>query len=310
MKAIVYEKYGPPEVLQLKEVEKPIPKDDEVLIKIYATTVAAGDCRMRKADPFFVRFFNGLFRPKKVKILGFEVSGEVETVGKDVKKFKVGDEVFGFTGFNFGGYAEYICLSVNGKEKNGMVAIKPSNLTHKEAAAVPVGAITSLGFLRKGNIRRGQHVLVYGASGSVGTYTVQLAKYYGADVTGVCSTPNLELVKSIGADKVIDYTKEDLTKTGQTYDIVFDAVGKMSSAMGKRLLNKKGVFMSVMSSPSSKSDDMAFLKKLIEEEHIRPVIDRTYSLEQVAEAHQYADKGHKKGNVVITIGHNKNMRRN
>jgi len=307
MKAVVYEKYGPPEVLQLKEVEKPTPKDNEALIKNYATTAHVGDTRMRGFNVPLkywlpMRLFLGIRKPKRT-ILGMEVSGVIESVGKDVKEFKKDDEVFALTGYNGGGYAEYSCVTAkDGDEQKGMVVLKPSNITFEEAAAVPAGALTALIHMQKVNIQKGKKILIYGASGSVGTYAVQLAKYYGAEVTGVCSTSNLKLVKSIGADLVIDYTKEDFTKSGEVYDVVFDAVFKISRSRCKKILKKNGIFDSSHSKiPKPETKDLIFLKELIEKNKLKPVIDRTYSLEQIVDAHRYVDTGHKKGNVVITV---------
>jgi len=325
MKAILHTRFGPPDELRLKEIEKPTPRDNEVLIKIHATTVTSTDCNVRNYT--FVPgvfqiparlFMFGVFKPR-ISILGIDLAGEIETVGKDVERFKEGDHIFGTPGMTFGAHAEYICVP-----EDGVLAIKPANLAWEEAAPIFLGASTALFYLRdKGNIQVGHKILIYGASGAIGTYAVQLAKYFGAEVTGVCSTPNLKMVKSLGADKVIDYTRENYTESGETYDLILDTVGKTSFSRCKKSLKQKGIFLPVSmdlteliqiiwtSMRNGKKvkggvagesvEDLEFFKDLIEAGKLIPVIDRHYPLEQTAEAFRYVEKGHKKGNVVITV---------
>jgi NADPH:quinone reductase-like Zn-dependent oxidoreductase len=281
--------------------------NNEVLIKVHATTAHVGDTKIRGFDVprwqwLIARVMLGLTRPKN-PVLGMELAGEIESVGKDVTRFKIGDAVFALPGFGFGAYAEYKCMP-----EDGMLAAKPTNMTFEEAAAVPGGGITALIVLRKANIQPGQTVLIYGASGSVGTYAVQLAKSLGAEVTGVCSTTNLAMVRSLGVDKVIDYTQDDFAQNGETYDVVFDAVDKLSSSRGKKVLKKTGVYLNVSRDSGNESDlkaeDLIFLKVLIEAGKMKAVIDRCYPLEQIVDAHRYVETGHKKGNVVIAVAQN------
>jgi NADPH:quinone reductase-like Zn-dependent oxidoreductase len=322
MKAIVCPKYGPPSVLQLKEVLKPTPKDNEVLIRIHATTVNRTDCGFLRSKPFFIRFVSGLVRPKRT-ILGCEFAGEIEAIGKDVKSFMKGDHVFGYSGVSFGAQAEYMTIP-----EQGMLTTIPANMTYEEAAPTSEGGHYALDIIRRANVRSGQRMLVNGATGAIGSAAVQLGKYYGAEVTAVCSTNNVNLVKSLGADKVIDYTQEDFTKSGQEYyDFVFDAVGKSSFGACKKLLKQRGIYCStelgflwqipffvlwtslfgskkvIFPIPKDSKEDMIFFKELIETGKFRPVIDRRYPLEQITDAYKYVETGQKIGNVVITVAH-------
>ncbi len=306
MKAIVFTKYGPPEVLRLQEVPKPTPRAREILVKVHATTVTIGDTIMRSLNipvpgwqKVMARLYLGWNKPKR-PILGMELAGEVESVGKKVTRFKPGDAVFASTfAVNFGGYAEYKCLP-----EKGVLALKPANLTFEEAAAAPGAGMTALACLKKGKIQPGQKVLVYGASGAVGTNAVQLvSRHFGADVTGVCSGANLELVKSLGAQQVMDYTQPDFTLGRAVYDVVFDAVGKLSLTQGKQALKPGGVYLNVHtdSDGGNKRENLLLLKEIIESGHLKPAIDRVYPFEQIVEAHKYVEQGHKKGNVVIQV---------
>ena len=323
MKAAVYHRYGPPEVVRIEEIEKPVPRDNEVLVRVRATTVCAADWRLRSANPFFIRLFMGPTRPK-VKVLGMEFSGTVESVGRAVTRFRAGDEIFGGRGFNFGGHAEYVCVP-----EDGTLGLKPANMTFEEAAAVLFGSFTALTFLRKAKIQAGQNVLVYGASGSVGVFTVQLAKHFGTRVTAVCSTANLEMVRSLGADELVDYTKDDFSRAGQVYDSIFDTVGYSGFSRSLRSLKRGGCYAQIgysgrpLSIPGNMlrgmwasltgaakmvggvatgtREDMGFLRELIEAGKLRTVIDRCYPLAQIAEAHRLAETGHKKGHVVVIV---------
>ena len=330
MKAIVWTKYGPPDVLQLRDVEKPTPKDNEILVKIHATTVTMGDCEQRDLKlpilyRLLMRLYIGLRKPKRISMLGMELAGEVESVGKYVKRFKEGDQVFAATGFiGMGTYAEYKCLPEKPKEpEEGVLALKPTNMTYEEAAPIPVGGLEALHFLRQGNIQSGQKILINGAGGTVGTYAIQLAKYFGAEVTAVDSTSKLDMLSSIGADKVIDYTQEDFTKSGETYDFILNVVRKssfsgslrslkqngryligshgLSQIVRKRLTSKKSGKKVIFGKSHPNTEDLVFLKELIEAGKLRSVIDRSYALEQTAEAHKYVETGQKSGHVILTL---------
>jgi NADPH:quinone reductase-like Zn-dependent oxidoreductase len=331
MKAVITTKYGPPEVLELREVEKPAPEDNEVLIKIYATTVTAGDCEMRHLKlpllyQLMLRLGFGFTKPRN-EIPGTELAGEIEAVGKDVKRFKEGDQVFGAAGMSFGTNAEYISLPAEPGEMEGGVTIMPANMTYEEAATVPFGGRDSLHFLRLGNIQDGQKILINGAGGSIGTFAIQLAKLNGAEVTAVDSTPKLDMLRSIGADHVVDYTQEDFTKNGQVYDLIFDVIGKVSFSRSKKSIKQNGTYLLanpvsqmfsalwtrmtsdhnvIMQTASGTIADLIYLRELVEDGTIKTVIDRTYPLEQIVEAHRYVEKGGKLGNVVITVEHDSN----
>ena len=328
MKAILWKNYGPPDGLQLKEVEKPLPKDDQILIKVHATTVTAGDCEMRRLElplmlSFPVRLYAGFIKPKRIPILGQELAGEVEEVGANVKTYRQGDQVFGTTGFGFGAYAEYLCLPENPDDAQGTLAARPTNLSYEEAAAVPTAGFEALHFLRKADIQPGQKVLIVGAGGSIGTFAIQLARHFGAEVTGVDSTDKMDLLRSIGADHVIDYTQGDYTNTGETYDLIIDVVGRRGVARRLNLLEPEGYYFLAYAGPShillslwtsitsnkkfkieassQRKEDLIYLKELIEAGKLKPIIDRSFPLEQTAEAHRYVEAGGKKGNVVITV---------
>ena len=318
MRAAVHRRYGPPDVVQIEDIAKPIPGDKDVLVRIHAATVCAADWRVRKAVPFIVRIVGGFLKPRKPTILGMEFAGTIESAGRSVTRFAAGDQVFGLN-IHFGGHAEYICL-----REDANLALKPANMTHEEAAAVLFGGLSALNFLRKAKVQSGQRVLVYGASGSVGVFAVQLAKNFGAHVTAVCSTANIAMVKSLGADEVVDYTKQDFSKAGRVYDIIFDTVGKSGFRRSMKSLKRGGAYVLVaLNVPSwlfggiwasitgagkvisgfvrPAPGDLSLLKELVEAGELRTVIDRRYSLDQIVEAHRYAEAGHKKGHVVIVV---------
>lgn len=330
MKAVVWTKYGSPNGLQLQEVEKPTPKDNQILVKIQATTVTAGDCEMRRLQlPLMLslpmRLYVGFLKPKRIPVLGQELAGEIEAVGQDVTAFKKGDQVFGTTGFGFGAYAEYICLPEKPNDTQGTVAAKPTNLSYEEAAAVPTAGFEALHFLRKANIQPGQKVLIIGAGGSIGTFAVQLARHFGAEVTGVDSSEKLDMLRTIGANYVIDYTKEDYTNSGEAYDLIIDVVGRRGVVRRLKLLKPDGYYFlayaglshillglwtSLISNKKlrieaagQKKEDLLFLKELIEAGKLKPIIDRRYPLERTAEAHRFAETGQKQGNIVVTVAH-------
>ena len=330
MKAIIWTKYGPPEVLQIMEVDKPTPKDNEVLVKIHATTVTAGDCEMRNLQfPFFlsipIRIWVGITKPRENTIPGTELAGEIESVGKNVKAFKPGDQVYGAVGMHFGANAEYICMPEEPGELEGGITIKPANMSYEEAATVPFGGRDALHFLRLGNIQRGQKMLINGAGGSIGTFAVQIAKLMGAEVAAVDSAAKLDMLRAIGADQVIDYTREDFTQNGQIYDVIFDVVGTLSLARCEGSITENGTFLLanparsqliqapwkrmtsgkkvITQTASGTVADLIYLRELIEAGKISTVIDRTYPLEQIVEAHKYVETGGKLGNLVITVAH-------
>jgi NADPH:quinone reductase-like Zn-dependent oxidoreductase len=330
MKAIIWTKYGPPDVLQLREIEKPVPKVNEVLIKVHATTVTAGDYEMRSLKfPLWLslpmRIYAGFIKPTRIKIIGQELSGEIEAVGVDVKLFQPGDQVFATTGFGAGTYAQYVCLPEVPGDMDGVLAIKPANMSYEEAACVPTGGLEALHFLRKGNLQSGETILINGAGGSIGTFGLQLAKHIGADVTAVDSAEKLEMLRSLGADQVIDYTKEDFTKRGETYDVIFDVIGKAPYSRSIRSLKQNGRYLLAnprlaamirglwTSKTSSKivitqvadhnTEDLITLRDLVEAGVIKSVIGKRYPLEQMAEAHRYVETGAKQGNLIITVTH-------